>query len=142
MALPRCFDRTVHTMAKDYPRSYRVADQIQKDLANLIRTEVKDPRLSDFVTLEEVRVTRDLSQAKIYITTLDDKAEDSAAVLNRASGFLRGVLGKRLRLRVIPQLHFIYDATQEEAQRIDGLIREAIASDEQHHADDSDSGDQ
>ncbi|MGM0563771.1 MAG: 30S ribosome-binding factor RbfA [Pseudomonadota bacterium] len=126
-------------MAKDYPRSYRVADQIQKDLAGLIRTEVKDPRLSGFVTIEEVRVSRDLSQAKVYISTLDDKSEESAEILNHAAGFLRTCLGKRLRLRVVPQIKFIYDATQEEAQRIGGLISEAIASD-QRQGEDSEGG--
>lgn len=116
-------------MSNNNARHYRVADQIQKDLAVLIRTEVKDPDLSVFVTIEEVRVTRDLGQAKIYFTTLDDKGEMSELILNKASGYLRSALGKRIRIRSIPQLFFVFDTTTQEGGRISSLIDKALSAD-------------
>jgi ribosome-binding factor A len=116
-------------MPKDYPRHQRVGDQIQRELAELIRKEIKDPRLSSMVTVAEVRVSSDLSQARVYITVLDDKGEQSAKVLNHAAGFLRSQLGKVLHLRIIPQLHFIYDTTAESGERLSSLIEQAVASD-------------
>lgn len=116
-------------MPKDYPRHQRVGDQIQRELAALIRKEVKDPRLSAMVTVAEVRVSPDLSQARVYITVLDDRGEQSAEVLNHAEGFLRSQLGKLLHLRTIPHLHFIHDTTAESGERLSSLIDHAVASD-------------
>lgn len=118
-------------MPKDYPRHQRVGDQIQRELAQLIRTEVKDPRLSTMLTVAEVRVSPDLSQARIFISVLGDDAdgEQTVAVLNGASGFLRKQLGRLLRLRVIPQLRFVYDTTAEDGERLSSLIDQAVASD-------------
>lgn len=118
-------------MPKDYPRHQRVGDQIQRELAQLIRTEVKDPRLSAMLTVAEVRVSPDLSQARVFITVLEDDeaGEQTVAVLNGASGFLRKQLGRLLRLRVIPRLHFIYDTTAEEGERLASLIDQAVAAD-------------
>lgn len=116
-------------MPKDFPRHQRVGDQIQRELADLIRTEIHDPRISPMVTVAEVRVAPDLSQAKVYITVLDDKGEETVEVLNRAAGFLRGQLGRSLHLRSIPALRFIYDTTAETGERLSSLIDQAIASD-------------
>lgn len=116
-------------MAKEYPRHQRVGDQIQRDLAELIRKEIKDPRMSAIVTVAEVKVSADLSRASVYITVLDDKGEESVKVLNQASSFLRGQLGQRLRLRTIPHLHFIYDRTAERGARLSALIDRAVAAD-------------
>lgn len=116
-------------MAKDYPRHQRVGDQIQRELAGLIRSEVKDPRLESMITVAEVRVTADLSQAKVYVTTLGDHGEQSVEALNRAAGFLRARLGKRLHLRSIPTLLFVYDTTAEEGARLSSLIDAAVESD-------------
>ena len=121
-------------MSDNNPRNYRVADQIQKDLAGLIRTEIKDPRLSQFVTIEEVRVTRDLSVAKVFITTLDDKGEISQEVLSSAAGFLRRKLGQLIRMRSVPELRFVHDTVSEDGNRMSGLIAEAVASDKASHA--------
>lgn len=123
-------------MSDSSPRAYRVADQIQKDLAVLIRSEVKDPRLSPFITIEEVRVTRDLSVATIYISTLDDKGEDSQRILEKAAGFLRRELGKRIRMRSVPELRFVYDTLSEDAQHMSGLINKAIAADKAARGED------
>lgn len=116
-------------MAKEYPRHQRVGDQIQRDLSELIRREIKDPRMSPIVTVAEVKVSADLSRASVYITVLDDKGEESVKALNRASGFLRGLLGQRLRLRSVPHLHFIHDTTAERGAHLSALIDKAVASD-------------
>lgn len=116
-------------MPKDYPRHQRIGDQIQRDLAGLIRTEIKDPRMSAIVTVAEVKVSADLGHAKVYVTVLDDKGEDTAAVLNRAAGFLRGRLGRLLKIRTVPQLHFIYDTTAEYSAQLSALIDRAVSGD-------------
>lgn len=130
-------------MAKEYPRHERIGEQIQRDLSELIRKEIKDPRMSPIVTVAEVKVSADLSRASVYITVLDDKGKASVDVLNRASGFLRGQLGQRLRLRMIPHLHFIYDTTAERGAHLSALIDKAVAADrgETLRSDDAADGD-
>lgn len=118
-------------MAKDYPRSYRVADQIQRELAVLIRSQVKDPRVPPTMTVAGVEVSRDLSSAKVYVSTFDlesDAEAREAAIdgLNKASGFLRRQLGNKMRLRIVPTLIFRYDVVQENAARISSLIDDAV----------------
>lgn len=120
-------------MAKDYPRSYRVADQIQRELAELIRTEVKDPRVPATMTVAGVEVSKDLSSAKVFVSTFDldsDIEQRQAAIdgLNKASGFLRKQLGNKMRLRVVPALSFKYDVVQENAARITSLIDDAVST--------------
>jgi len=120
-------------VAKDYPRSYRVADQIQRELAELIRTEVKDPRVPPTMTVAGVEVSKDLSNAKVFVSTFDlqsDTEARQAAIdgLNKASGFLRRQLGNKMRLRVVPTLSFRYDVVQEDAARISSLIDDAVAT--------------
>ncbi len=101
-------------MAKEYPRSYRVADQIQQELAVLIRDELKDPRVSSLLTISSVDVSRDLSIAKVYFTLMDSSGrEDTLEALTSGSGFLRRCLGRRMSLRVVPQLRFHYDSSIE-----------------------------
>lgn len=111
-------------MPRDYPRRYRVADQIQRELGSLIR-EVKDPRVSGIVTVSSVDVSPDLGHAKIYVTVLEcEEPEDTVVALNRAAGFLRGRLGGRLELRAVPRLVFQYDATLDRVDRVERLLRE------------------
>jgi len=90
-------------MPKDFPRARRVADQIQRELPELIRQEVKDPRVG-MLTITEVEVNRDMEFAKVYFTTLGGEPEHSACLLGlqRASGFLRTQLSRRMQLRVVP----------------------------------------
>lgn len=116
-------------MKKSYSRSTRVGDQIQKELADLIRNELKDPRVG-MVTVTAVDVAADYSHAKVYVTTLDDKRpiEDMLDGLNHSAGFLRAGLFHRLSLRVIPQLHFVYDKSIERGIHLTSLIDEAVAS--------------
>lgn len=116
-------------MAKDYPRSYRVADQIQQELAQILRDELKDPRLSKMLTISDVDVSRDLSVAKIYYTLLDESDRGTtAAALQSGSGFLRRRLGQRVKLRAVPQLHFYYDDSVERGAHMSALINAAVAS--------------
>jgi ribosome-binding factor A len=121
-------------MPKDFARTERVAEQIQRELAELLRLEVKDPRVR-MVTLTGVEVARDYSHAKVYYTTLEGASKDVQRGLERASGFLRSQLAHAMKLRVIPQLHFLYDASVERGARLSQLIDEAIASDAQHPKD-------
>jgi ribosome-binding factor A len=123
-------------MPKDYPRSHRIGDFIQRELAELIRSEVKDPRLSPLLTIAEVRVNDDLSHAKVYITALDDRGPASVEILNRVAGFLRSQLLKRMRTRVIPNLQFLYDTTAEKGAQLSALIDAAVRDDRDKHKDD------
>ncbi len=116
-------------MAKDYPRSYRVADQIQREIVPLIRTELKDPRVSELLTISSVDVSRDLSIAKIYFTVLnEDQRESTEAALQQGAGYLRKLLAHRMAIRAVPQLRFIYDTTMEEGVRLSNLIDQAVKS--------------
>ncbi|MEW6562032.1 MAG: 30S ribosome-binding factor RbfA [Pseudomonadota bacterium] len=114
-------------MAKDFARTDRVGEQIRRELAELVRLEVKDPRVR-MVTLTEVEVAADYSHAKVFYTTLEDQAAVQRG-LDRASGFLRSQLAQRIKLRIIPQLHFVYDAAIERGDRLSRLIDQAVASD-------------
>ena len=116
-------------MAKNFSRAVRVGDQIQKELSDLIRLEVKDPRVR-MVTITAVDVASDYSHAKVYITSLDNNnsVEETLTGLNNAAGFLRNALFHQLKLRVIPQLHFVYDESIERGARLSSLIDEAVAS--------------
>ena len=121
-------------MPRDYARTDRVAEQIQRELAELIRLEVKEPRVR-MVTLTSVEVTADYSHAKVYYTTLDGANDKLQQGLERASGFLRSQLAHAMKLRITPQLHFIYDASVERGTRLSQLIDQAVASDQ--HSDES-----
>ncbi len=117
-------------MPKEFSRTKRIEAQIQRELAELIQFEVKDPRIG-LTTVSGVDVTRDLAYAKVYVTVLDDKhsIEEVLNVLNRAAGFLRRELGRRMKLRVTPELTFLYDATIERGANLSALINSAIESD-------------
>jgi len=123
-------------MAREFSRTRRVGEQMQRDLAELIRSEIKDPRVG-MVTLSGVEVSRDLAHAKVFFTVLGDATQqhDSLAVLQRAAGFLRGRLGKQMTLRTVPELHFLYDDTLDKGMRLDALIDSAVAEDEARHHD-------
>lgn len=111
-------------MPKDFKRSDRIAILIQEELAEMIRDEVKDPRLPKFITISQISVSPDLKQAKVYLTVLGEKeaGERAVSILNHAAPFLRTLLAKSMRLRATPQLHFIYDAFLEEALHLSHLI--------------------
>jgi len=114
---------------RDFKRSERVAGQLRRDLAKLIQQEIKDPEVG-FVSLSDVEVTRDLSHAKVFITVFDpEKATTSIKALRRASAFLRRRLGQELRLRHVPELHFMHDDSVEQGSHIDELIAKALHAD-------------
>ncbi|MDR9435418.1 MAG: 30S ribosome-binding factor RbfA [Thiohalophilus sp.] len=120
-------------MAKDFSRTRRIGEQMQRELATLIQQEIQDPRLG-MVTVSAVEVSRDLAHAKVFITVLDDQQQDIAAsldVLNRASGFLRHELGRRMILRTVPVLRFVYDESMARGNALSQLIDEAVKSDKQ-----------
>ena len=117
-------------MPREFPRTRRVGEQIQRELADLIRSELKDPRLG-MVSISAVQVSRDMGHAKVYVSVLgtEEQSAESVKVLKHAAGFLRHKLGKLLHMRVIPELHFFLDRSLEEGARLGALINEAIASD-------------
>lgn len=112
-------------MAKDFSRSDRVAEQIQRELADLLQFEVKDPRVG-MVTITEVEVSGDMAHAKIYYSAKEGTAELQKG-LEKTAGFLRSQLSKRMLVRTVPQLHFVYDASIDRGMRLSKLIDEALA---------------
>jgi ribosome-binding factor A len=114
-------------MSGNVPRVRRIADQIQRELAELIRVEIKDPRVG-MVTLTDVEVTKDYGHAKVFFTLLgaEQALRETEQALERGAGFLRTRLAQRLRLRKVPQLHFVYDASVERGMRLSRLIDEAV----------------
>jgi ribosome-binding factor A len=119
-------------MAKEFSRSHRVAEQMRRELADLLQFEVKDPRIG-MVTITEVEVTGDMAHAKIFYSAA--KASDAVQQgLEKSSGFLRSQLAKRMLLRTVPQLHFVYDASIDNGMKMAQLINEAIASDHKSHS--------
>ena len=113
-------------MAKEFARSDRVAEQMLRELADLLQFEVKDPRVG-MVTATEVEVSGDMSHAKIYYSAA--KASDNLQQgLEKSAGFLRTQLGKRMLLRTVPQLHFVYDESIDNGMKMSKLIDEALAS--------------
>jgi ribosome-binding factor A len=117
-------------MPKDFPRARRVADQMQRELSELIRLEVKDPRVG-MLTITEVEVTRDMDHAKVFFTTLGGKTEHELCLLGlqRASGFLRTQLSHRMQLRQVPKISFVYDHSVERGMQLSQLIETAVAED-------------
>ncbi|MEN9543561.1 MAG: ribosome-binding factor [Pseudomonadota bacterium] len=107
-------------------RSFRVADQIQRDLAELIR-ELKDPRIG-MCTISAVEVTPDYAHAKVFFSVLVGDPAVCEEALNEAAGFLRNGLFKRLQIHTVPTLHFSFDRTTERASDMNALIAKAVAS--------------
>lgn len=125
----------IRHQAHGFSRSDRIAEQVRRELTDLLRSEVKDPRLAphlSLMTLTDVEVSTDYSHAKVFYTTLGDesaKAELSKG-LERLAGFLRRELGKRIRLHHTPQLHFAFDSSVERGTHLSQLIDAAVASDQ------------
>src|SRR4051794_28476358 len=111
-------------------RGLRVADQIQRDLAEIIAFELKDPRVG-MITITEVQVTPDYAHAKVFFTMLSDNPEvvqNTLAGLTKAGGFIRGQLGRRLTIHTIPELHFVHDKSTARGMELSRLIDEANAT--------------
>ena len=132
-------------MPREFSRSQRMAEQLKRELAEIVRGEIKDPRLG-FVSFTEVRMSRDLSHAVIYTTVLDSdldsaRQQESIDILNNAAGFIRSQVAKRIRARIVPTLKFVLDDSITRGAAMDELISEAIESDRKHAGDDSDNND-
>ena len=116
-------------MPREFSRSERMAEQLRRELAEIVRDEIKDPRLG-FVSFTEVRMSRDLSHAVIYCSVLnsEDQAE-SIEILNRAVGFIRKEIARRIRARIVPTLKFAIDDSVMRGAAMDSLISKAIEKD-------------
>ncbi|MCB1929433.1 MAG: 30S ribosome-binding factor RbfA [Rhodocyclaceae bacterium] len=126
-------------MPKEFSRGQRISEQIRRELADLIRLEVKDPRVG-FITLTDVELSADYAHAKVFFTSMTgrDDLEEIMVGLRRASGFLRRELGRRVRIHTTPQLHFVYDQSVEEGARLSKLIDDTVAADRRHARDSED----
>ena len=135
------------------PRSQRVADQVRREIANLIQMEVSDPRVG-MISVTSVEVSRDFAYAKVYVTVLNSmtdnvelnastltepgkldrlEIDENLKALNKASGYLRSKLAKRLTIRTVPKLKFFYDGSVAKGQRLSNLIDDALAADKDQH---------
>jgi ribosome-binding factor A len=121
---------------REFERAVRVGDQIQRELAALLEREARDQSFG-LVTVSGVEVSRDLSYARVYVSVLNPACELGTIIsaLNDAAGHLRHELSRRVRLRSIPRLHFLYDASISEGARLSSVIDEAVASDQRKHRD-------
>lgn len=130
-------------MPREFSRSERMAEQLRRELAEIVRDEIKDPRLG-FVSFTEVRMSRDLSHAVIYCSVLnsEDQAE-SVEILNRAVGFIRKEIARRIRARIVPTLKFTIDDSVVRGAAMDSLISKAIENDKKYEdvSDDIDDSD-
>lgn len=119
-------------MPREFSRNQRLGTQVLRTLAELLQFEVKDPRVQG-VALTSVDLSRDLSVARVYFSLMNPEADAAGAQegLERATGFLRGKLGKALQVRHVPELRFTHDDSAAEAQRLSALIDRTVSADEQ-----------
>ncbi|MEQ5161883.1 30S ribosome-binding factor RbfA [Proteus terrae] len=126
-------------MARDFSRSQRVSQEMQKEIAIILQREVKDPRIG-MATVSGVEISRDLAYAKVFVTFLNlsggEKSEEEMVAegltaLNEAAGFIRSLLGKAIRLRIVPELTFAYDNSLVEGMRMSNLVSNVVKSDEE-----------
>ena len=121
-------------MPEAFSRSQRIADQIQRDLAGILQTEVRDPRVG-MATISEVKISKDLSYADIYVTLMGIEETVEARklavnVLNQATGYMRTRLGRLIRLRVVPMLRFHYDESLARGRHLTNLINQTMKKDQ------------
>ncbi len=128
-------------MARDFSRTDRIADVIQKELAQIIQKEMKDPRVG-LLTILEVKVSKDLAYAKVFVSVMmEEQAAQTIETLNKAASFFRATLAKRIQIRVMPQLTFVYDDTTIKANRLSKIIDDARAKDKLSEQDEDDTHD-
>ena len=120
-------------MPREFSRSQRMAEQIRRELAEIVRDELKDPRMG-LCSFTAVKLSRDLSHAVVYCTVLDNALrDDTLETLNHATGFIRSQIASRIRSRTVPVLKFVNDDSVERGEAMEELISKAIKSDKQHH---------
>ena len=126
-------------MSREFKRSDRVAQELKKEVAVILQREVKDPRIG-MVTVSDVEVSRDLAYAKIFVTFLFDNNQEAIVQgmkgLEKASPYIRTLVGKAMRLRIVPELRFIYDESLVEGMRMSNLVSNVIREDEAKHKED------
>lgn len=130
-------------MAREFSRTRRVGQELQKEIAVILQREIKDERLG-MVTVSGVEVSRDLNYAKVFVTFLDNDAErveQGMEALKDASGYIRSLVAKAMRLRVTPELRFSYDQSLVEGMRISTLVSSTVAEDKRRSADRDDEDD-
>ncbi len=119
------------------PRLYRVAGQIKKEISDIIRNEIKDPRVVPAkTTITEVQVSRDIGHAWVYVSILEENEGEKDAVLEaleKAAGFIRTEIGKRVRLRHIPEIHFISDQSIEYGSHIDKVLKSILPEEDKQN---------
>jgi ribosome-binding factor A len=126
-------------VSREFPRSERIGAELLRELTRILSTEVRDPRLGE-VTLQEVRVTRDLAHAKVYFTCfpMDEGGNVQEQLLNgRLAGFLRRELARGSRLRTVPQLHFVHDVSVRQGEALSALIERAVGGSSAQAPDDA-----
>ena len=124
-------------MAREFSRTQRVSQEIQKEIAIILQREIKDPRVG-MVTVSGVDLSRDMAYATVFVTFLNFMDEDQNSeqvktgikVLNDISGYIRSLLGKEMRLRIIPELKFEYDSSLVEGMRMSNLVSDVIKHDQ------------
>ena len=127
-------------MAKEFGRADRVSQQIQREIAMILQREIKDPRVG-MATVSDVELTRDLQHAKVFVTFFlneEDNIEAGIKVLNDASGYIRILLGKAMKLRVVPEIRFVYVKTLVEGMRISNLITNTVRDDQLRRGESTD----
>lgn len=120
-------------MTNNFKRTDRIAEMMQRILAQVIQQEMKNRDLPDFITISAVNVAKDLSHAKVYFTVFNGDPVETALKLNGAAGFLRSLLAKSMTLRTVPQLHFIFDESIEYGKRLSRLIDDVNSTDNEDH---------
>ncbi|CZF84821.1 ribosome-binding factor A [Grimontia sp. AD028] len=126
-------------MAKEFSRTQRVSQQLQKEIALILQREIKDPRIG-MVTVSGVEVSRDLAYAKVFVTFLtmgEQTPQGGLEALQEATGYIRSLLGKAIRLRVTPEITFFFDESLTEGMRISNLVSQAVKSDEERRVDEN-----
>lgn len=126
-------------MAREFSRTRRVGQQIQREIALILQREVKDPRIG-MVTVSDVEVSRDLNYAKIYVTFLQlendaERIKEGLLGLTEAARYIRSLLGSAMRLRVVPELRFYYDQTLVEGMRLSNLVTNTVREDKRRMAE-------
>ncbi|WP_192457672.1 30S ribosome-binding factor RbfA [Musicola keenii] len=128
-------------MAKEFSRTQRVAQEMQKEIAIIIQREIKDPRVG-MATVSGVDVSRDLAYAKVFVTFLNDNEPEQIKhgikALQDASGFIRMLLGKAMRLRIVPELTFAYDNSLVEGMRMSNLVSNVVKRDAERRSSSDD----
>ncbi|UCX03877.1 30S ribosome-binding factor RbfA [Shewanella sp. HL-SH8] len=124
-------------MAKEFSRTRRIAQQLQQELAMVLQRDMKDPRIG-FVTVNDVEVSRDLSYARVFVTFFEEDiklVEEKIAALTAAAPYIRTLIAGRMKLRVMPELRFMYDSSLVEGMRMSNLVSQVITKDKQKQQD-------